>query len=177
MESDVKLSLVCGGIVTLSGLLGYIVLPLSAAESSDFAQIAVSVAGRPLEYHAIVLLLPSWLVTFGGVVLARRWGLDSTQNDIVLVGGVVGVPIVVAFVVYVLTAVGMVLAIALGSSVNGPLIVIGIVGLVLLALSIGLAFAAIVFAIVLLVVGSGSVAGYTSARAAIYLWETRATHR
>lgn len=172
MDKKVKLSLICGGIVAFSGLLGYIVLPLTKSEFTDFARIVVSVMGKSFEYHAIVLTIPSWLVTFGGVIQARRWGLDSRWDDIVIVGGVIGVPMLIAFATYVITAVGMALAIVFGSSVETPLVVIAAIGLIFLALSIGFAFAVIVFGIVLLAVGAGSIIGYTSARAVIYLWRS-----
>lgn len=175
MDKEVKLSLICGGIVAFSGILGYIVFPLTTGEFTDFARIVTKMMSRSFGYHAIVLMIPSWLVTFGGVIQARWWGLNSIRDDIVIVSGVVGVPILIAFVTYVITAVGMVLAIAFGGSVETPLVVIAVMGLILLALSIGLVFAVIVFAIVFLVVGTGSIVGYTSARAVIYLWRSTST--
>ncbi len=170
MDRDVRISLVCGGIVALSGFLGYIVLPLATGEFTDLTRIVTSAMSKSLGYHMLILTMPSWLVTFGGIVWARQWGLDSTWDDVVIVGGINGVPLLMAFATYVIAAVGMALVITFSGPIETPLVVIAAMGLVLLALLVGFAFAAIVFVIVFLAVGVGSIAGYTSARAVLYLW-------
>jgi hypothetical protein len=168
------LGLLGGGLVAVAGLVGYVVVPLVTGDLSNNETALIpwfKVTRSSNLYHFVVLVVPSFLATFVGVIQARRWGLKSRIADVVIVGQIIAVPFVMAFVSYLAAALWIGLSfLGSGSLANPVLFAIGMLYFVFLSLIIGLAFASLVFLIVLLAVGAGSVGGYLSARTVIYIW-------
>lgn len=101
----------CGTLVSVAALAGYVGVPLLTGEERHVVEAAASagfdLAGRSLPYHAVVVVLPSFLASTAGTLLLRRWGLTGRTPVLELASGIVLSPILAIVVAYVVTAVAV----------------------------------------------------------------------
>lgn len=191
MDRVSRLGLLAGGLTSLSGLVGYYVVPIvtEAADSlqGSFASVAVDTISRSsIGHHAAVLTVPSFLVTAGAVILVRHWERSSREADCKLVGGIVLTPILAAVATYLVVAL-----VVAGTFVYGTLLaglelsvpdVRGVEGLLLYVLAIfggmlyvlgvlvvtlfvgGAMLVSRVLPVIVLAVGAGTIVGYAAGR-------------
>ncbi|KTG10092.1 hypothetical protein AUR64_10880 [Haloprofundus marisrubri] len=161
-----------GTIISISGTLGYIVVPAWTADR-DFVVAAMgsvfSVTSLPASYHLLVLVLPAVLASLLGTLLLRRWGLRGRSADLKLLGGIVGTPLVVIFFLYVVAAVGFGVGLYLGDLLEQPLRSLsGMLIFAGLALSFGLIALSLLLPVVVSGIGLSTAGGYLLARGILY---------
>jgi hypothetical protein len=101
----------CGLSTALSGVVGYVLLPVLTGSASTLTGAAAGTVTDPtihsLLYHATVLAVPPFVVTMAGTIFVRRQGFTGRRVDATLVGGTVVGPLLTVAVAYFLTAMGI----------------------------------------------------------------------
>lgn len=191
MERASRLGVLGGGVVSLAAIVGYYFVPLVTTVAYHSLNGIATVGAETLStssvvYHLWVLVLPSFLITIGSILLIRHRGVHARTDDYRVIGGIVVTPLAIAVVLYFLGA------LVVAGSFAGPIVLaypgaewppfnslenvlgflLGIVGLfMLLFLIFGLAFfigsevlIADVFPVFILAIGTGAVGGYLVAQ-------------
>ena len=143
-----------GGVVTsLAGVVGYFLPALSTVPSPDGADATIRVlvyfAGQSLVYHLAVLVLVPFLTTVVAVLVARRWGLDRS-DELRLLGGIVTGPVLTVVVTAGIAVVTI-------GGTAGPTVA-------LFALVLGIPVTVVVAAVVATAETAGALAGYVLLR-------------
>ena len=160
MDRAVRAGVVGGGVTALAGLLGYVVWPLVAGGGGDPVLGAfTAVVERPLWYHLLVLVGPAFVVAF----VATWTTHDARTGDRKLLASLVAVPLVAAFLTYVVSALWVGLTSAAGSTEPVTRVLASMV-YALFALAVGGLFFLAVGIVVVVAVGVGTGAGYFAAR-------------
>ncbi|WP_152529808.1 hypothetical protein [Candidatus Halobonum tyrrellensis] len=158
------LGLLCGTLVSVAGLVGYVGVPVVAGDHPSLVEGAASagfdMAGRPLAYHGLVVVLPSFVASAAGTLLLRRWGLTGRGPLLELAGGIVLTPLLAIVLAYAVTAVGVGAAMGLSSGGAPGDALVGSVAITVWALIFGVFAVAIAVAIVVPGVLLGTAAGY-----------------
>lgn len=170
------LGLLGGTLTSVAGVSGYIVVPFLTGEVKYLLNAAMNAGfgmpGFPLWYHGIVLFLPSFLASLVGTLLVRRWGLTGRTSVLKLIGGVVGVPIAVLLMAYLITAVGFGISASITLAEESPIsAVFGVFVFTGLALAFGLIAVGFATAIVVPGISLGATCGYVLAYGLIRLDE------
>lgn len=163
------LGILCGTLVSVAGLVGYVGVPLLTGEERHVVEAAASagfdLAGHPPWYHAAVVVLPSFVASAAGTLLLRQWGLTGRAPVAKLAGGIVLTPLLAIVVAYVITAVAVGAAMGLSAARTPFEAVVGVVGIAAFALIFGVLAVAIAVAVVVPGTLLGTAAGYLLARA------------
>lgn len=149
-DRGLLLGVLGGSVTALVGVVGYVLVPLSATEYANGLDVTWEIlayfAQRPLLHHAAVLLVPPFVTTLVAVSIARRWGLDDRWTDTEIVGGIVLVPFVAVWI-------AMIVAVSAIGATDSP-------AFVPWALLFGVPLTIIISAIVLAVESTGALGGY-----------------
>lgn len=101
-DRALSFGLLGGTLTALTGLIGYIVVPVLSGEEQFLIDSAMSagfqILGRPLWYHVTVLLLPSFTSTLVGTLLVHRSGVTGRRQPVKLLGSIFTLPLGAVFV-------------------------------------------------------------------------------
>lgn len=185
----VKLGFLGGGVVALSELVGYFLVPLLTGAVSTRGPELLTMGPdyfhqSPDTYHIVVLGIPAFLVTVGAVVQARRWELTEHTVDLVIVGGIFLTPVFTAISIYLITAIvagtlfsfGGLLA-SMDTIGPGEAILRTFVAMLIFVIATlwalllgGILYGHRVFPQLILTVGAGTLSGYIVARTITFAW-------
>lgn len=158
---------VLGGTVTsLAGIVGYVFVPYLTGDAPDVVEAAVQAAtsftGFSAVYHAVVLVIPPFLLALGGILSLRRRGVTGRWNDAKALGGIVAGPVLTVLLGYVLTSIGVGLTFGSGTLLDPSNALLAVV-YTYWALLFGLIFLMFILPGVLLAEGVSAVLGYLCA--------------
>lgn len=172
MDRTEFLGVLGGSLTSTAGLLGYFVFPVLSGDRHWYEmgwEAYQTFTSSSYSYHAVVLVVPSFIAMFLGTLLVRKVGQTSKWSEVKLLALNVGLPIVTAVGGYIFSSIILAAAFAVGASG----LLSGISSFVLFlafSLSFGFLFAAIAVVGVLIAVLAGSVSGYMLARSVAYGW-------
>lgn len=166
-DTAVLAGVVGGVIASLSGILGYVVVPVLTGAQPSLVEASVSAATTPTRfspsYHAAVMVLPAFALAFAGTLAVRASGVATGLRESTVLAGIVLGPLVTVFVGYLLTAVAVGLTFSSGGTAvtTDPLLAVAYTAFALL---FGLLFLSLAVVGVTLATGGGTLAGYLCAR-------------